>query len=198
MIQQSPAKTKSFLKAINKAAMQKCNDIAKQIEETTAAEMQRAEDEARRDGHQKIELAKNKIEMQAKKEVAAFETEKKKEIYAKRRAYQEEIFSLAAKELSEFAQSAQYQDFLEACLANISDKVGNSLTFTVAENDKAALAAIAGKYPAAAVKESKSIHIGGFTIKDSEKGLLIDETLDTRLSEQLDWFLLHCNLKIEI
>ena len=81
---------------------------------------------------------------------------------------------------------------------NISDKVGNSLTFTVAENDKAALAAIAGKYPAAAVKESKSIHIGGFTIKDSEKGLLIDETLDTRLSEQLDWFLLHCNLKIEI
>ena len=50
MIQQSPAKTKSFLKAINKAAMQKCSDIAKQIEDTTQEEMQRAEDEARRDG----------------------------------------------------------------------------------------------------------------------------------------------------
>ena len=78
MIQQSPAKTKRFLKAINKAAMQKCSDIAKQIEDTTNEEMMRAEEEARKEGHLKIEAAKAKIEAQAKMKVALHEKKRKK------------------------------------------------------------------------------------------------------------------------
>ena len=66
MIQQSPAKTKRFLRAINKAAIEKCTDIAKQIDETTKKEMQRAENEASREGHAKIEAAKHKIQANSK------------------------------------------------------------------------------------------------------------------------------------
>ncbi|MBR2589787.1 MAG: hypothetical protein IKE65_02565 [Clostridia bacterium] len=198
MIQQSPAKTKSFLKAINKAAMQKCNDIAKQIEETTKAEMARAEDEASRDGHMKIDMAKSKIEAETKLQVAAFETQKKKEIYAKRKAYQEQVFSAAATELKDFTKTEQYKLYIEKCLQNISDKVGANLTFSVAENDTICADAIRARYPDATVLTQAEIGIGGYTLKDEENGILIDDTLDSKLAEQTDWFLLHSGLKVEV
>lgn len=198
MIQQSPAKTKSFLKAINKAAMQKCNDIAKQIEETTAAEMQRAEDEARRDGHLKIELAKSRIEAKSKMEVASYENEKKKEIYKKRQNYQKEVFESAADLLRAFVKSPEYKPFLEQCLADLGDKVSKNLTFYVLEEDTVAAKAIAKRFTGAKTEYSTAFEIGGFRVRDDGKHILIDETLDTKLQEQTDWFLLHSQMKVDL
>lgn len=198
MIQQSPAKTKSFLKAINKAAMQKCNDIAKQIEETTKMEMERAEEEASRDGHMKIDLAKSKIEADAKQQVADFETQKKKEIYAKRASYQKQVFAAAAQELKAFVQSNDYKQFIDTCLNHLSDKVGNSLTFSIADNDAVCKACILARYPDAAIETHAKISIGGYTLKDAEKGILIDDTLDSKLEAQTEWFLLHSGLKVKV
>lgn len=198
MIQQSPAKTKSFLKAINKAAMQKCNDIAKQIEETTAAEMQRAEDEARRDGHLKIELAKSRIEAKSKMEVASYENEKKKEIYKKRQNYQKEVFESAADLLRAFVKSPEYKPFLEQCLADLGDKVSKNLTFYILEEDTVAAKAIAKRFAGAKTEYSTAFCIGGFRVRDDDKHILIDETLDTKLQEQTDWFLLNSQMKVDL
>lgn len=198
MIQQSPAKTKSFLKAINKAAMQKCKDIAKQIEETTAAEMQRAEDEARRDGHLKIELAKSRIEAKSKMEVASYENEKKKEIYKKRQNYQKEVFKSAADLLRAFVKSPEYKPYLEQCLADLGDKVSKNLTFYVLEEDTVAAKAIAKRFTGAKTEYSTAFEIGGFRVRDDDKHILIDETLDTKLQEQTDWFLLHSQMKVDL
>lgn len=198
MIQQSPAKTKSFLKAINKAAMQKCNDIANQIEETTAAEMQRAEDEARRDGHLKIELAKSKIEAKSKMEVASYENEKKKEIYKKRQNYQKEVFESAADLLRTFVKSPEYTPFLENCLNEISDKVGKNPTFYIMETDTLAAKMIQKRFAAAVIQFSGEDCIGGFCVRDDEKHILIDETLNTKLLEQTDWFLLNSQMKVDL
>ena len=198
MIQQSPAKTKSFLNAINKAAMQKCNDIQNQIEETTRMEMQRAKDEARRDGHLRINAEKAKIEAQAKMQIAQYENEKKSHIYAKRKAYQTEVFEQAKAALKDYTKTDAYKQFLKACLADLSDKVGKTPTFNVAEGDAAAKAEITALYPKATVQTDRSVEIGGYRVLESEKGILIDETLDARLLEQLDWFLLNSHLKIEL
>lgn len=198
MIQQSPAKTKSFLKAINKAAMQKCNDIAKQIEETTAAEMQRAEDEARKDGHLKIEAAKAKIEAQAKLKVALYENEKKKEIFSKRAAYQKEVFALATTQLQAFTASSEYTAYLKKHLSDLSDKVSKNLTFKIREKDSAAQSAIQKAYPSAAIETDPTIRIGAYKVIDRDKSILIDETLDAGLENQLDWFLLNSKLKVEL
>jgi len=198
MIQQSPAKTKSFLKAINKAAMQKCSDIAKQIEETTAAEMQRAEDEARRDGHLKIEAAKAKIEAQAKLKVALYENEKKKEIYSKRYAYQKEVFARAKAQLQAFAAGDEYAALVEKRLSGLSDKVGKNLTFKIRPDDTVAKNAIQKAYPSAAIETDPTIRIGAYKVIDCDKSILIDETLDAGLENQLDWFLLNSKLKVEL
>jgi hypothetical protein len=198
MIQQSPAKTKSFLKAINKAAMQKCSDIAKQIEETTAAEMQRAEDEARRDGHLKIEAAKAKIEAQAKLKVALYENEKKKEIYSKRYAYQKEVFARAKAQLQAFAAGDEYAALVEKRLSGLSDKVGKNLTFKIRPDDTVAKNAIQKAYPSAAIETDPTIRIGAYKVIDRDKSILIDETLDAGLENQLDWFLLNSKLKVEL
>ena len=198
MIQQSPAKTKRFLKAINKAAMQKCSDIAKQIEDTTNEEMKRAEDEARKEGHLKIDAAKAKIEAQAKLKVALYENEKKKEIYSKRYAYQKEVFARAKAQLQAFAAGDEYAALVEKRLSGLSDKVGKNLTFKIRPDDTVAKNAIQKAYPSAAIEADETIEIGAFKVIDRDKRIILDETLDSGLENQLDWFLLHSNLKVEV
>lgn len=198
MIQQSPAKTKRFLKAINKAAMQKCSDIAKQIEDTTNEEMKRAEDEARKEGHLKIDAAKAKIEAQAKLKVALHENEKKKEIYSKRYAYQKEVFARAKAQLQAFAAGDEYAALVEKRLSGLSDKVGKNLTFKIRPDDTVAKNAIQKAYPSAAIEADETIEIGAFKVIDRDKRIILDETLDSGLENQLDWFLLHSNLKVEV
>ena len=198
MIQQSPAKTKRFLKAINKAAMQKCSDIAKQIEDTTQEEMQRAEEEARKEGHLKIEAAKAKIQAQAKLKIALYENDKKREIYSKRYRYQTETFERAKEELKSFTAGDAYKDYLESHLNQLSDKVGNNLTFKIRQGDSAAETAIQNAYAHAAIECDPSIEIGSFKVIDHDKNILIDQSLDTCLEKQLDWFLLHSKMKVEL
>lgn len=198
MIQQSPAKTKNFLKAINKAAMQKCNEIADQIEETTKLELQRAEDEARRDGHLKIDAAKAKIEADAQMQIARYETQKKKEIYEKRNHYRQEVFEQAKNQLCAFVKSDAYAPFIAQCLQTLEGNVSQNLTFYIAANDMIAQKAIAAAYEQATIQADAALEIGGYKVSDNDKHILLDDSLDARLNEQLEWFLLNSHLKVEV
>jgi V/A-type H+-transporting ATPase subunit E len=45
-------------------------------------------------------------------------------------------------------------------------------------------------------KESDDIEIGGIRALDPDKGILIDETLDTKLEDQRKWFIENCRMQI--
>lgn len=197
MIQQSPAKTKRFLRAINKAAIEKCTDIAKQIDETTKKEMQRAENEASREGHAKIEAAKQKIKTNTKMQISQYNLQKKKDIYLKRKEYQNLVFDTAKKELIEFTKSDEYASFLEKSLAVLSDKVSNNTTIFCSADDKKYEALIKKAFPDANTEIDNAIEIGGIKVKDNDKNILIDDTLDTRLCEQNEWFISNAKMQIE-
>lgn len=197
MVQQSPAKTERFLKAINKAAMEKCTDIAKQIEESTKLEMQKAEDEARKDGHAKIDNAKAKIQAKAKMTVATYHLKKRSDIYAKRLAYQNMIFDDAREQLCTFAKSDKYKGFIEKSAEAISHRVSDNPTVLIAEADSAIKATVSKYIGTAAFEIDPTIEIGGLRVKDEKSGIMIDDTLDTRLSEQKDWFLNNADMRVE-
>lgn len=196
MIQQSPAKTKRFLKAINNAAMQKCTDIAKQIDETTKLEMARAEEEASRDGHAKITAAKEKIEANAKRTVANYELKKRKEIYQKRLDYQTAVFEEAKNQLIEFTKTDDYREFLVRIAKKISDLISENATVYLADNDFKFKDLISENINAEIITDS-NIRIGGIKAFDVINNILIDDTLDTRLENQKEWFLENSDMKIE-
>ena len=197
MIKQSPAKTKSFLKAINRAAMQKCNEISQQIEQTTKEEMERAEREADRDGHLRIDAAKAGIEAHAKALVAAHEKEKKSEICQKRLRFETIVFEETAQKLIAFTQSAEYPAFLSKSIGEIADRLGESVTVFIKKDDAAALQNIKKLLPQANILSDETIRIGGVKIRDDDLSCLFDCTLDTRLENEKEWFLLHAGLKVE-
>lgn len=197
MIQQSPAKTKRFLRAINKAAIEKCTDIAKQIDETTKKEMQRAENEASREGHAKIEAAKLKIKTNTKMQISQYNLQKKKNIYSIRKEYKNQVFESAKKELIEFTKSDNYASFLEKSFNNISDKVSDNTTVFYSQNDKICESLIKKYFPKAQLQTDATIEIGGIKVKDNDKNILLDDTLDSRLSQQNEWFISNAKMQIE-
>lgn len=197
MIQQSPAKTKRFLRAINKAAIEKCTDIAKQIDETTKKEMQRAENEASREGHAKIEAAKLKIKTNTKMQISQYNLQKKKDIYSIRKEYQNQVFESAKKELIEFTKSDNYASFLEKSFNNISDKVSDNTTVFYSQNDKICESLIKKYFPKAQLQTDATIEIGGIKVSDNDKSIVIDDTLDSRLSQQNEWFISNAKMQIE-
>ena len=198
MIKQSPAKTKSFLKAINRAAMQKCDDISKQIEETTAAAMKQAEEEASRDGHHRIDSARAKIEANAKMLVSEYEKAKKSEICKKRLDYQNQVFEEAENKLISFTKTDEYKDFLKKSANEVSDIVGKNLTVFISPEDKIASQIIKSIFPDCQIEEDALIKIGGAKFKNNDKNIAADCTLDSKLQSELDWFLLNSKLKVEL
>ena len=197
MIQQSPAKTKRFLRAINKAAIEKCTDIAKQIDETTKKEMQRAENEASREGHAKIEAAKLKIKTNTKMQISQYNLQKKKDLYSKRKEYHNLVFEEAKNELIEFTNTDDYTHFLEKSLGTLSDKVGNNTTVFYSKNDAKYENLIKKFFSEADIRIDPTIEIGGLKVEDNDKSILIDDTLDTRLAQQNEWFISNAKMQIE-
>lgn len=198
MIQQSPEKTKRFLKAINNAAMQKCTDIANQIDETTKLEMERAEVEASKNGHEKIRAAEEKIKSNSRSEIANYNLLKRKEIYEKRNKYQKQVFEEASIKISEFVKTDDYVTFIEKSLKGLSDKVGNNATVYISPNDKKYCDLIKEVFSEANVEIDNEIKLGGIKILDNDKGLLFDDTLDSRLLQQKDWFLINAKMQIDV
>ena len=97
-----------------------------------------------------------------------------------------------------FTAGEAYKEYLQKRLDEFSDKTGNHLIFHIRANDTIAQNAIQTAFPNAAVETDPSIEIGSFKVVDCDNSVLIDESLDSGLENQLDWFLLNSNLKVDV
>lgn len=189
-------RTKSFLRAIQKAAMEECTDISSQIEENSAHEMQRAEDEARRAGHAKINAAKAKILANSQSEIAKYNAKRLGELYAKRNRCREDVFASAKQKLIAFAHGEEYPDFLNRSLKRAKEITDGEITVFVSENESNENL-ILSVFPECKIIKTGEIEIGGIKILNEKAGIMLDDTVDARLEEQKGLFALNSGLEIK-
>ncbi len=192
------SKTDNFLKAIEKYAEEQRSKMQSEAEDFKSRELNMAEEEGLKEAYVMIQKKMADINNRISAERSKAESASKKRIFLRRREIEEEVFLKAEKKLVEFTKTAPYLDLLLKSAAAISKVLRHDdVVIYVRQADlkyqKQIIQSFGRKCEIAA---SDEIRIGGMTGLSRSMGLIADETLDTRLEEQHEWFCEHSGLRI--
>lgn len=172
--------------------------LASLEEEKILAEAKRLEEEAynqikaeaKKDAEDLLSKELAEISSNASVEASFSQEEKTKRLVEKRDEYVANIFSEAKNKLVAFVDSKDYQAYLVKHMEEIGKlyQMKNSTLSLRQEDIKFKDALIKAYGITLEVEVSDKIKIGGFIIENKATNVVVDESLDSALENQKDWF----------
>lgn len=190
-------KESKFLDAINKYAEQQKAQITQEIEDYKNTKIEQATEQGLQDAYDLIreDISRRKaviVNDLAKKELAL-----RNELFYERQTLADKVFDEAKQKLVAFTKTDDYNRFLGRSLAEIKVKCGTArCDIAIAPADEEKRGLIADVFPDARITADPHIQIGGVKANCPELGILMDDTLDSRLEEQRRWFIETCSMKV--
>ena len=190
-------KTSSFLKAINKYAQQQSDAILQEAEEFKKQEIEKATKEAITDAYtliqKNISVEKSKIVS----EYAKLEQKSRSELFIRRMQIVEEVFDKATNKLISFTRTDEYSNYIRRSANEISELFCGKSCIVYVKNDDADKAdLIKSIIQNCTIECDNSIVIGGIRCFCEELSMIADNTLDSKLSNQRQWFSENSDLKV--
>lgn len=195
---QDTGRTSNFLKAINKYAAEQRKEIKTEAEEFRKYELQKAEAEVLRDAYFLIQHEMAEMKKNIASEVSKLEFEKRKELFAKRQSIMDDVLKKAQSKLLKFAETQEYVELLKNFAISISKILKKSGTVLyICKRDEKFIECIRESYgKICKVEVSDKVKIGGILAVNKVMSLVVDETLDSKLEEQKEWFAENSKLNI--
>lgn len=193
------SKTDNFLKAIEKYAEAQRTKIQSEAEDFKEKELNKAEEEGLREAYVLIQKEMSDIRMRVAAEFSKAENASRRKNFIRRGEIEQEVFAEAREKLLEYVKTDRYIESLGKSAALISEKLdSDDVVIKISNRDVELkdniLKVFSGRK--CEIQTSDDIVIGGMTGQSRSLGLLIDETLDTRLEEQHEWFCENSGLKV--
>lgn len=195
---ENTAKTDNFLKAIKKHAEKQRQSIQNEVEHIKEQKIREAENKGRLDSEKyisdKLEAKKN----EETSKVAKLMQDGQRELFLMRSEMTESVFKKAEEKLIGFTQTDEYSRKLIESAKAISEVFGNKdCILSVSEKDLSSADRISALFSGKAeVTSDKSIKIGGIKGYCSELNIIADETLDSKLAAQREWFVENAGLSV--
>lgn len=192
------SKTDNFLKAIEKYAEEQRTKIESEAEDFKEKELSKAEEEGLKEAYILIQRKMSDINTQISSELSKAESSSRKEIFIKRKQIAEQVFEKAEKKLLDYTKTDKYPALLKKSAKEISDCLtADDVTLYVKKDDIKFESEIKSAFGRNCnIEISEEITIGGIIGLSKKLGLLADETLDTKLSEQHEWFYENSELRV--
>ncbi len=195
---ENTVKTDNFLNAIKKYADEQRNAMRIEVEQLKEEKLREAEQKAKYDSEK---LIKDRLEAKKNEEtskLAKMTQDGQKKLFLKRAEMADNIFKKAEEKLIEYTKTSEYSEKLLQSAKNISALFGTeSCILYINERDIAFADKIKALFSGETeVLSDNSVKIGG--IKGFCKAMCIvaDETLDSKLSAQKDWFIENSGLSV--
>ena len=208
--------SENFLKAIEKYAEEQRNKIRFESESFKKQELEKAESEGLREAYTLIQREMAAIRTEISSQLSRDEMASRKKIFEKRNKMTENVFEKVTQKLVEFTKTADYEKLMLESVKKIAQTLkADDVIFFVKESDLKLADKIKAAYtaerlkdkkpadkiksafsPSCEVKSSKEIKIGGITGRSAGLGLIADETLDTKLDGQREWFYQNSGLRV--
>ena len=194
----STSKTNRFIEAIEKYAEQQRSEMRAEIEAFREEQLAAANEEGTEAAFKFIQEQKREFKASLAKELAQKETQKKRELFAKREKMAEEVFEEASKRLTDFTQTHNYHEYMMMSARAIRERLGGRRGVAhISPKDKQFSSMVAKIIPGGEVVLDDTIRIGGISCVCSELSIVIDDTLDTKLEERKKLFVEHSGLMVE-
>ena len=172
---------KDEIEKISSAEEKEILDEAKAIEQEAYNQLR---GEAEIDAKHQLDKELAEISSKASIEASAQLEERLKKLVEKREEYVNTIFTEVKNKLVEFVNSSNYLEYLTSHVKAVSDEYQmTDCVLCVRKEDL--------KYAYALpieVEEGQQIQLGGFIIENKTTNVVVDESLDSNLEAQKDWF----------
>lgn len=191
-------KTNNFLNAIKKYAEQQKQDLQEEIEQFRAQEMKKAEEEGLKAAYELIqhELADKRSAIT--RDLAKQEKESQDAIFLERCKMMDTVFEKATDSLQAYTQTPAYEEKLLQQAKEISGLFGSkSCVLYLKESDLKYADNLKKIFSGnVTVLPSPDIQIGGMKGYCEDKNIVADNTLDSKLTRQKEWFIEHSGLAV--
>lgn len=170
--------------------------LKSEIDEKKTRSIKRIETEVHTRIFRSLEIDLSDLNADFSANLSRVKNEYTRVLMKKRRELLDSIVEEVRSRCIKFVESAKYKTFIDKKIKNISEKFCNkAIEFRIKKNDKIVRESIKNhldvKYE---IKEVNEIEIGGFSVVCYEMGVMLDETIDTKLSERQLWFYEHSDL----
>lgn len=194
----SDEKISKFVQAITQYAQEQRDKIHREVEEFKSERLQHAEQEVLRDSYQLIQKERAELRHQMSREMSRRDLEARKELLAMRKDMTDRIFTDAEAKLRAYTETPAYAERLKTSLAALTGELpAEGTVFELSRRDEALLDTLRPLCPpGASFALTDDIVLGGMRGVNAAAGLLADDTLDTRLESQREWFVSHSGLTV--
>ena len=195
--------------AVSKAdnIMENMNKSAKHLAEQTLNGAQKRLSDALEKAEKRLKIETDNLKRQRISEInaasgvkiSAAENEARAGLFKRREEVRLEVFEEARKRIGEFTQTEKYKDLLIASAKRIREQMeGQCAELIIREADKKYAAEICSYLGnSITLHIDNSIELGGITVKSKNGEMMIDDTLDERLSAEQKWFMENSGRVIE-
>ena len=191
-------KTDNFLKAIKEYAGAQKKAMEGEVKQLKSERLKEAEEKAKRDSEALKKQKLNEVHNSQTAKLATKTQEGQKQLYIARTQMTEEVFKLASDKLKAYAQTAEYRAKLNDSAKAVAELFGGKdCIIYVNERDIAEAEQFKSLFSAGSeVKADKTIQIGGVKAYCESMGIIADETLDSKLDLQREWFVENAELSV--
>ena len=191
-------KTDKFLQAIQRYAKLQKNVIKVEAKQKKTERLKEAEKQARAESDK---LVKDTLRSERNRQTAVLAKktqEGQKELFLERSRMVDDIFKAAEEKLIAYTQTDGYKKKLKESAESISELFeGKSCVLYVNERDLSIAEGFAPMFKGGAeVLADRTVRIGGLRGYCEELGIIADETLDSRLEDQREWFIENSSLAV--
>lgn len=181
---------RAFLDAINRKAQEHRENIRAEMERFRQSELQKAREDAEQQAQLLLKNENAKCKTAQYLRISLEEQRLKHSLVQKRTAIEQEAFQSAREALLRFTQLPQYEAFLRRSVEAMLQSLPQTSCVLLLRPADLPLgnALLAGLTPGSSLQTDESIQIGGCKLFAPLQKRLIDDTLDTRLAQQEEWF----------
>ncbi|MBQ3265467.1 MAG: V-type ATP synthase subunit E [Ruminococcus sp.] len=192
-------KTDNFLKAIKRYAKEQKSAMHGEVKLLKTERLKEAEETAKRESQLLIKEKQREARSRRTAELASKTQEGRRRLFIARSEMVDEVFALAADRLIEYVKTDAYAAMLREGAKAVAELFGNdSCVLYVCERDLGAAEELKSFFSGSVeVKADQAIRIGGVKGFCESRGMIADETLDSRLEAQREWFIEHAALSVQ-
>lgn len=189
----------TILQSIGRSAESTANALISDAQKRQTEALAREE---KRISEQQSHLKKegfDQIRTAAGKTICAAENKARAKLFHHRETIRLDVMEQARKEIEAFTATPAYEEFLVGAATQIREKMqGECGVLNMREQDTRLAAKVSAHLGhSITLHTDPSILLGGITVISKDGTLMVDFTLDTRLTQQNLWFTEHSGLTIE-
>ena len=203
---ENTTKTDNFLQAIQRYTEEQKSIANTEVELLKEEKLKKAEENGKRDSERYIQqqleakkyMTADKSPVSALVFVSRLVQESQKKLFRERAKMTDEVFEMAAQKLIKYTETKEYKLKLVDSARQIAELFDdNRCVVYINEKDmKYSTEILAAFHGMAELVKDNSIKIGGLKGYCKSMRIVADETLDTKLSAQREWFIENSGLSV--